>query len=209
MAVDHKAVVNDGIFLPLGTQEAIKAFDTGLKSTLERIIIGGINFSAIRPKDLEKLPVLLSDDLVSRISGRNQQTIVPEKIKPLKTGSGDRDYGSIESEVRKIWKKILGYEEVGENENFFEAGGDSVMITSMHASFEELFPGLLSIADLFAYQTIQKLSECIHSRINPEKTAPEKIENEAGGMDMLKLIEEAKKGGLSMEEAMKKLEKMR
>ncbi|MFC4306452.1 acyl carrier protein, partial [Cohnella boryungensis] len=42
--------------------------------------------------------------------------------------------------------------------NFFELGGNSLLLLRMHRELEKQYPGALSVADLFAYPTVSKLA---------------------------------------------------
>lgn len=63
-----------------------------------------------------------------------------------------------EERLAEIWQKILGVERVGTGDNFFEIGGNSILLIQMHTQIEKQYPGKLTITDLFAFPTIGKLA---------------------------------------------------
>lgn len=65
---------------------------------------------------------------------------------------------SIERGLLKIWQEILGNTAIGVEDNFFEIGGDSVMIVRIHKRLAELHGGRLSVVDLFKYPKISELA---------------------------------------------------
>ncbi|HEX3044567.1 MAG TPA: amino acid adenylation domain-containing protein, partial [Bacillota bacterium] len=61
-----------------------------------------------------------------------------------------------EERLAEIWQKVLGVERVGTEDNFFEIGGNSILLIQMHTQIEKQFPGQVTITDLFAYPTVGK-----------------------------------------------------
>lgn len=80
--------------------------------------------------------------------------------------------GEIEGKIAAAWGKILGTGDIGADLNFFEIGGDSMSVINLHAEIENIYPGAITVTDLFSYPTIAKQAEYIKSRVNPaEKQA--------------------------------------
>lgn len=67
----------------------------------------------------------------------------------------------IEQQLLRIWQELLPTERIGIHDNFFEIGGDSILLMRMHAQIDMLYPNRVSITDLFAYMTISKLAQFI------------------------------------------------
>ncbi|MCR3759922.1 amino acid adenylation domain-containing protein [Clostridium felsineum] len=65
----------------------------------------------------------------------------------------------IEKELVNIWKEILDFKDVGVEDNFFDLGGNSMLVISMQAKIEDLYPDKLKVTDIFANPTISKLSK--------------------------------------------------
>ncbi len=95
-------------------------------------------------------------------------------------------YAMPESEVElliaDIWRKILGIDRIGVNDSFFELGGNSMLLVQSHLLLEKCFPERLTIAELFIYNTIAKLTEHlenINQQKQTEKLDPEILTREA------------------------------
>lgn len=73
-------------------------------------------------------------------------------------------YTDTERHVAVIYSGILGYDELNIYDNFFEMGGDSIMLSQMHDLLEEAYPDAVRVADLFEYVTIRSLSEFIDQK---------------------------------------------
>lgn len=73
----------------------------------------------------------------------------------------------LEQVVAGIWRKILGNPVVGLDDNFFDLGGDSLLLMEAHAQLQKTVPGFdLSIVDLFEYVTIRTLVQHLEGGSN-------------------------------------------
>lgn len=68
--------------------------------------------------------------------------------------------------VLDVWKEVLETENIGVYDNFFDVGGNSILLISMHERLEEIYPKALSISDIFANPSIVMLAEVIEKQQN-------------------------------------------
>jgi acyl carrier protein len=61
---------------------------------------------------------------------------------------------SVLFEVASIWCAVLGHEEIGPEDNFFQLGGDSVMVMSVLLRVEESFGIYLDPGEVFDAPTL-------------------------------------------------------
>lgn len=117
----------------------------------------------------------------------------------------------IEQVVTEAWKWVLGYEEIDANANFFEIGGDSILITRVQEHLEQAFPDLISIADLFSYPTIARLTSHLHDIVGTlhaqKSLISDKAEDEFSE-SMLTIFDRIKQGEWSIEEAVDRYRKL-
>lgn len=71
-----------------------------------------------------------------------------------------------EKTISIVWGEVLGRTAIGTHHNFFDVGGESLLLVRTHQRLEELYPGLLKVTDLFNYPTIAGLAEYIDSQSN-------------------------------------------
>jgi amino acid adenylation domain-containing protein/FkbM family methyltransferase len=92
-----------------------------------------------------------------------------------------------EREIAKVWKKVLGLEKVGINDNFFDVGGNSLKIINISAELKRLLGIDIPVVKMFQYPTIASLARYIakadHTEISQEK---EKEREEAVGVENIK-----------------------
>ncbi len=77
----------------------------------------------------------------------------------------------IEQTIATIWQKVLDLEKVGVNDNFFEVGGNSLLLTKIYSELRKTLPNeiqSISIVALFKYSTIRSLAHYLSAN----QTAP-------------------------------------
>ncbi|WDF02031.1 non-ribosomal peptide synthetase/type I polyketide synthase [Shouchella hunanensis] len=136
--------------------------------------------------------IMKTDAIPQNQNGKIIRELLPTPV--LKKSSETIDYSNSDSEVIKlihIWKRILGSKQIGLNDSFFDLGGNSLKIVLLHSEIENIYPGLVSVADLFSSPTITKLNELLIQKkkrklplkevqmpsewFDKNKTIPEKI----------------------------------
>jgi amino acid adenylation domain-containing protein len=65
----------------------------------------------------------------------------------------------LESMLARLWKSTLRRDLVGIDDNFFDIGGDSLLLTALHRELERELHRDVPITDLFQFPTIRKLAE--------------------------------------------------
>ncbi len=65
----------------------------------------------------------------------------------------------LEQEVAGAWRQVLGADHVGLDDNFFDIGGNSLLLVAVHTKLQERFNRKIPVAELFAYTTVRSLSE--------------------------------------------------
>ncbi|MBD2355237.1 amino acid adenylation domain-containing protein [Tolypothrix sp. FACHB-123] len=74
----------------------------------------------------------------------------------------------VEEKIAAIWREILQVDKIGIHDNFFDLGGNSLLIVQLHNELRETFGRELSVVELFQYPTISKLSEHFHQQSTGE-----------------------------------------
>jgi amino acid adenylation domain-containing protein len=64
----------------------------------------------------------------------------------------------LEAQLTRLWKSTLRRELVGTDDNFFDIGGDSLLLTALHRDLERELRRSVPITDLFQYPTIRALA---------------------------------------------------
>ncbi|HTC94926.1 MAG TPA: amino acid adenylation domain-containing protein, partial [Terriglobales bacterium] len=89
-----------------------------------------------------------------------------------------------EKTIATIWQEALQVEKVGLHDNFFDLGGDSLLVTQVYGRLRNMFEGKLSIIDLFKYPTVSALAKYVNdydrepSLVEPKKAPATPAQNE-------------------------------
>lgn len=78
---------------------------------------------------------------------------------------------NLEREIASIWHEALPVAEVGVEENFFDLGGNSLLLVKVHYRLEQLTGKQIPLIDLFRYPTVALLAEYLQGKENALQTA--------------------------------------
>ncbi len=90
------------------------------------------------------------------------------------TGSENEEYTQTQILLAQIWGTVLGYKEIGINEDFYELGGDSIIAANIANRAAKQIDASLSVADVLAFTTIKELSDYIDKELK-KKISTRKI----------------------------------
>jgi amino acid adenylation domain-containing protein len=93
-------------------------------------------------------------------SGKIDRAALPA---PDSTRSVDAAYAPLDGELQRriagVWQDVLDVRTIGADDNFFDLGGNSLLVARVHARVSELASSPISIVDLFRYPTVRELAE--------------------------------------------------
>jgi len=70
-----------------------------------------------------------------------------------------------QEKIAEVWKQILGLEQVGARDNFFDLGGHSLLAVQAHRALREaLGASTLSITDIFRFPVLSALADHISGK---------------------------------------------
>jgi acyl transferase domain-containing protein/SAM-dependent methyltransferase len=169
------------------------AMDDGLARCLEAMpqhVIAAQAPAAVdrfRPDELaeflrERLPAhmvpqryFLLDRLPLSTNGKVDLSALPGDLSSPLQGAEERRMVSPRSETEarllKIWKETLGIDLLSIYDNFFDVGGDSLLLTAVLRRVNERQQPPLTIAHLFSYPTVQSLAEYLSQGAKAAQTA--------------------------------------
>jgi non-ribosomal peptide synthetase component F len=65
----------------------------------------------------------------------------------------------LERTLTQLWQRILKVPEVGLDQNFFDLGGDSLLLVAVHSNLQKSLQTQIPVTDLFEFPTIRKLAQ--------------------------------------------------
>ncbi|MCP4020306.1 MAG: amino acid adenylation domain-containing protein [Desulfobacteraceae bacterium] len=73
----------------------------------------------------------------------------------------DQPENQIEKSIMAIWKQSLQHEKITIHDNFFDIGGNSILLVKVHSKIDEYYPGKLNVEDLFIHTTIKAIASAL------------------------------------------------
>lgn len=102
--------------------------------------------------------------------------------------------GELEEKIAGLWRRAMRVERVSVDANFFDLGGDSLMLEEVHTALREELGYDIQIATLFQYPTVEGLAEYLQglaapttASTSPGETAPGDPAAPAGAADDVEL----------------------
>lgn len=90
---------------------------------------------------------------------------VDRRALPVPVVASRQDYeapqGDVAQTLASIWAELLKVEKVGSHDNFFDLGGNSLLVIRMHRLMEERLNPSLTVVDLFKFPTVGALARRI------------------------------------------------
>ncbi|MNI57920.1 Polyketide synthase PksL [compost metagenome] len=173
-------------FLGLTEEQGISILDAVLQRKLSRIIAGEINERYFRRGD-HPLPFAVPPQMIARGTGAflpQGKATIDEPIMPILKGRNNHSYNSYETSLAAMWQKVLGVAEVNVYLPFQETGGNSILATSLVKEIDDVYPGCVNIATLFAYPSIAKMAEYLKQKQSQNESSREADPKAAKRMEL-------------------------
>jgi len=100
------------------------------------------------------------DEMPLNLNGKidRHKLPAPDNLRPaLKAYVAPRT--DLERAISNIWQEVLQLPEVSVHDNFFEIGGDSLLMVQVHSQLTEAVETNISIMELFQYPSISSLAK--------------------------------------------------
>jgi hypothetical protein len=108
--------------------------------------------------------------------------------------------GDLQITIAKVWCEVLGCSQVNPTDNFFDLGGNSLLILQAFKKLDSILPADCQVIDLFKYPTIKTLAEFIGKDPTSENLVSEQMTDRIAKQKMATL----KKAGSRKESLGKK-----
>ncbi len=131
----------------------------------------------------EKLKTIANQHKINANSGTKSKKSYSESDKHLNTDFSNNqlaDNGNtvviqgakkeqIKENLINIFNDILGDININPEDDFFDIGIESLTLVQMHTRINELYKNVLSVQDLFSSSSVNRLTDLIFSKLNPEQ----------------------------------------
>lgn len=111
-------------------------------------------------------------------SGKIDIRALPLPSKPLHEADTNNKIlltDDTEEKLILVWKELLGVNDISLNDNFFDLGGDSLLMGRLQIKIRSILEEQINIVELYQYPTISSLAEYIgNTRFQNKDTKPNK-----------------------------------
>ncbi len=111
-------------------------------------------------------------------NGKIDRTALPAPDSVSGGSAPSQPQSDLEQIIAALWKKILRVENVGLDGNFFDLGGDSLLLVSVHSQLQKILDTEFPVTDLFDQTTVRALAGHL-ARVHPEKESFSAVEEQA------------------------------
>jgi acyl carrier protein len=67
----------------------------------------------------------------------------------------------LQGRIKDIWQQLLGVEQIGLNDDFFDLGGDSLLMTRLASRISEMLPVELSLNRIYDNPTVASIANTV------------------------------------------------
>ena len=100
----------------------------------------------------------------------------PDSQRPELSSAYIAPRSAIEGDIAAVWQEVLGIENVGVNDNFFDLGGHSLQAVQVHGKLRAKFGKNLLLVELFKFPTIAAMAKRISNDYTEESSAEQGVE---------------------------------
>jgi len=103
------------------------------------------------------------DRLPLTANGKVDKASLPDAREVGRDGLERPATSELENTIGELWKQVLGVRQVGAEENFFDLGGDSLLIVAVHSNLQKQLQREIEVTDLFEHPTVRSLAKHLES----------------------------------------------
>jgi amino acid adenylation domain-containing protein len=102
-------------------------------------------------------------------NGKVDRSALPAPVFGAADGSSaEAPTNEMDKTVLDLWRRVLRVERVGLDDNFFDIGGDSLLLVAVHSNLQKLLNIEIPVTDLFEYTTVRTLGKHLREGASPE-----------------------------------------
>ncbi len=119
------------------------------------------HLSNILPEYMVPSVVVVLDALPMTANGKLDRAALP--VARVKIDEAARVYEAPRSEAERvlvgIWQEVLGVERISVNDNFFDVGGDSLLMMRIHGKLQRIFGKEMPVVEMFEHTTVSAMAK--------------------------------------------------
>jgi surfactin family lipopeptide synthetase A/fengycin family lipopeptide synthetase D len=97
-------------------------------------------------------------------NGKVDRAALPDPRSRVDAEIGPAPAGAIEPVIVQAWQQVLGAVRIGLNDNFFDLGGNSLLLLGVHDSLQKALGREFPVTALFEFATVRALADHLSGR---------------------------------------------
>lgn len=110
----------------------------------------------------------------------------PEQARPKLEAAYQGPRTEIEQTIANIWQEVLHLESICIDDNFFDLGGDSLLLVRVYSKLKQIFQREFSLVEMFQYPTVGYLAEYLIQEENKQRSSPDSSQSSVMPADSIK-----------------------
>ncbi|MEJ8546227.1 beta-ketoacyl synthase N-terminal-like domain-containing protein [Brevibacillus borstelensis] len=185
---------------PLKYEDFISCFAYVLTHRLDYVVISDFDMEVLNVV-LPVIKINFEGKLLKEIQSAqiSEKTLLGKENVRLDTRKPTAySLADIDKILTEVWQEVLGYERIDPSAQFFQLGGTSLSAVKLIRLISLRFGITFEVADLYTYASFEAMRDYIHTSV--KATAQQD--------DLLELLDNLSEDELSVEDALRALEKM-
>ena len=105
--------------------------------------------------------VVALDALPLTVNGKVDRKQLAEAEVLAGSGAQKQPATSIETQIRRIWSRVLAADGIGVDQNFYDIGGDSIKLFTIINEVESHYQLKFPREQYFAFETIEEMADIV------------------------------------------------
>jgi len=113
------------------------------------------------PEYMTPSEVMILEEMPLTANGKIARNALPALtgLRSALEGAYIAPQNGIERVMANLWQEVLRMDKVGRSDNFFDLGGNSLLMLELHAKLQETLKTDLALVEMFKYPTVASLAE--------------------------------------------------
>ena len=139
--------------LAMTASEGAESVARVIASGLARVVVSTADLDARLDRYVRVAPAP-----AARAASTSALAEAPRYARPELESAYAQPADDVEAAIAEVWQELLGIEQIGRDDNFFDLGGHSLLLVRVHAQLTERLGRQIAVTDLFRFPTIATLS---------------------------------------------------
>lgn len=124
--------------------------------------------------------IVALDNLPLTPNGKVDRKRLPQpQLQRQISANGVAPRNELEHAIAALWREVLGIQDVGIDDNFFDLGGDSFRLVRVHAGLQQLLGRDVSVTELFRCSTVRALAQRFGAAANEVRESGSRVRERA------------------------------